>query len=200
MRSQSKCVCVYLLTLLVLHWLWSQLDCHIRVWESVCLSKGNDPINNKVNPSGGQTNRFNKEQRRWEAGPLPFRWGAKKKKKLLFSFPWRRHPRAQREPAPLCALPSQELVIINKATCEIIFWANILIKTVPSVTCMLYFHLVLISPTLSSKNRQTGDQNPDGAKQKEKGGTDRWCFSNWMTLGLHDQPKCFYLSPSFLVQ
>lgn len=75
----------------------------------------------------------------------------KTKQKKLFLFPWRRHPRAQREPVPLCALPSQELVVINKATHEIIFWANILIKTVPSVTCMLYFHLVPISPTLSSK-------------------------------------------------
>lgn len=77
-------------------------------------------------------------------------------------------PHAQCEPAPLCALPSQELVVINKATHEIIFWANILIKTVPSVTCMLYFHLVPISPTLSSQTdrQKTRTQMVPSGKRK----------------------------------
>lgn len=115
----------------------------------------------------------------------------KTKQKKLFLFPWRRHPRAQREPVPLCALPSQELVVINKATHEIIFWANILIKTVPSVTCMLYFHLVPISPTLSSKTDRQESRTqvvPSGKRTVE------WkdnVFFNSMSSGLHDQSISF---------
>lgn len=57
-------------------------------------------------------------------------------------------------------LPLQALVIINKATREIIFWANILIKIVPSVARMPSLHLVPISTPLSSKSRDRSEGGP----------------------------------------
>ncbi len=65
-------------------------------------------------------------------------------------------------PCILRVLPLQELVIINKATLEIIFWANILIKIVPSVVRMPSLHLVPISTPLSSKSRDRSEGGADG--------------------------------------
>lgn len=147
---------------------FTHLGFHIRVVESERCSKSNDPINNKVTSPGGQTNQqtaSTRNKRIKRAARFRLRGGETSVRVSMVNTPT--------QSASVCrlrALPLQALVIINRATLEIIFWANILIKTVPSVACMPSLHLVPISTPLSSKSRDRGEGGP----QMVANGENEW--------------------------